>query len=95
MTDSTTGKNNASILLDDFLDRAKELHAQAEDLKEQQAEIRSVVKELMAEMKSQGFDTKVLKLLVARAIETPEQKADRQEREKIFDVYASAVNLDD
>lgn len=87
--------NSATVLLDDFLDRAKEhLEEKAKMMKEVK-EIDNLVKEDLAEMKAQGFDTKILKQLMAIAMETAGQRADRLERQAVLEAYKQAAGLAD
>ena len=64
-----------------FIERYEQLEREKKDILEQQ-------KEVMAEAKGRGFDTKVLKLLIARR----KRKADDiAEEEAILELYKQAL----
>lgn len=91
--DNSTKRTASELLLDDFLDRMRESHEVLEDLKNRVKEQKTIDRELMAEMKGQGFDTKALTLLAKLALETPEQRGAREEMEQILDGYKAATGL--
>ncbi len=66
-----------------FVERAERLDAEKSDL----AETR---KELMAEAKSRGYDTKALNKLIAMRKKDP---ADISEEEAVFDLYREALGM--
>lgn len=66
-----------------FVERFEQLEAEKKDVAEQQ-------KELLAEAKGRGYDTKVMKKLVALR----KRKADAvAEEEAILDMYKSALGM--
>jgi uncharacterized protein (UPF0335 family) len=75
--------NNAERELQSLIERV-------ERLEEEKAKIAEDIKQVYAEAKITGFDTKAMKRVVA------ERKLDiekRKERRAIFDLYAEKVNL--
>ncbi|RHZ96580.1 DUF2312 domain-containing protein [Cereibacter sphaeroides] len=66
-----------------FVERFEQLEAEKKDLNEQQ-------KEVMAEAKGRGYDTKVLKKIVALRKRKPDDVA---EEETILDLYKSALGM--
>lgn len=75
MGDSTRGK------LKSFLERIERLEAE-------KSELMADIKEVYAEAKSMGFDTKVLRKVVSlRKID----RAERQEQEALLELYLEAV----
>lgn len=95
MADSNKGRNNAHILLDNFLERATEIYKEREDKKAEVKDLSSQLKEELAEMKAQGFDVKLLNRLLAISLETAEQRELRLEEEAVLATYKQAVGLDD
>lgn len=80
-------RNDAHILLDDFLDKYRDLKASIDaDNK--------LLRENFSEMKAQGFDVKVLRQLAKLATETKAQKEKRAEQEAILELYKDATNLE-
>ncbi len=62
--------------------------ARVERLEEEKANILADIKEVYAEAKSMGFDTKVLRQVIrVRKMD----RAERQELESLLDLYLSAV----
>lgn len=57
-------------------------------LEEDKAAIQGDIKEVYAEAKGEGYDTKVLRKVVA---EIKKDKARRQEEQSILDLYLSAI----
>jgi uncharacterized protein (UPF0335 family) len=66
-----------------FIERFEQLDAEKKDLAEQQ-------KELMAEAKGRGYDTKILRKVVALRKRTPDDVA---EEEAILELYKSALGM--
>lgn len=61
-----------------------------ERLKGEQAELAEDMREVFAEAKGEGFDTKIMRKIVRlRAMET----ADRREQAELLDTYAKAIGL--
>lgn len=68
----------------------KSLIERIERLEEEKAALTADVREVYAEAKGQGFDTKIVRQVVRmRKLET----ADRQEAEAILDLYLSALGM--
>ncbi len=66
-----------------FVERYEQLEAEKKDVTDQQ-------KELMAEAKGRGYDTKVMKKLVALRKRKPDDIA---EEETILELYKSALGM--
>ncbi|KFI31846.1 hypothetical protein CG51_05145 [Haematobacter missouriensis] len=66
-----------------FIERYEQLEAEKKDIAEQQ-------KEVMAEAKGRGYDTKVLRKIVALR---KRDKDDVAEEEAILEVYKSALGM--
>jgi uncharacterized protein (UPF0335 family) len=66
-----------------FIERYEQLESEKKDVSEQQ-------KELMAEAKGRGYDTKVMKLVVKLRAMQPDQIA---EQEAILEIYKTALNM--
>ncbi len=64
-----------------FMERAKQLDAEAKDIAEQR-------KELFAEAKGRGYDTKVMKLAIKRQKRNPDELA---EEEAVLEMYEEAL----
>ncbi len=73
----------ASDELRSFVERFERLEAEKKDLAEQQ-------KEVMAEAKSRGYDTKVLRKIVALRKRDP---ADISEEEAVLELYKEALGM--
>lgn len=78
MTDHVTADE-----LRQFVERYEQLEAEKKDVTEQQ-------KELMAEAKGRGYDTKVMKKVVALRKRKPDEIA---EEEAIIDMYRHALGM--
>lgn len=66
-----------------FIERFEQLEAEKKDVNEQQ-------KELMAEAKGRGYDTKVMKKVIALRKRKPDEIA---EEEAIMDMYKTALGM--
>ena len=66
-----------------FVERFERLEAEKQEIADHQ-------KEVMAEAKARGYDTKVLRKVFAFRRQDP---ADRQEEEAVFDMYREALGL--
>ena len=66
-----------------FVERFERLEAEKQEIADQQ-------KDVMAEAKARGYDTKVLRKIVALRKQDP---ADRQEEEAVFKMYREALGL--
>jgi len=73
----------APDLLKSFVERI-------ERLEEEKASIAGDVKEVYAEAKAQGFDTKILRKVVAIR---KRDAAERREEEEILDLYLQALGM--
>lgn len=62
-----------------------------EQLDEEKAEVTGQQKELMAEAKGRGFDTRVMRKVIALRKQKPDQRAEEQ---AILDMYLSALGMD-
>jgi uncharacterized protein (UPF0335 family) len=68
----------------------KSLIERIERLEEEKAALSADVREVYAEAKGNGFDTKIIRQVIRmRKLET----ADRQEQEAILDLYLSALGM--
>lgn len=81
------GRNDAHILLDDFLDKHRENDKVIKDAQKQ-------MKEDFAQMKAQGFDIKALRQLAKLHLETSAQREKRLETEAHLETYKEATNLE-
>lgn len=75
--------NVAADELRSFIERVEQLDAEKRDLAEQQ-------KEVMAEAKGRGYDTKVMRKIIALRKRKPDEIA---EEEAIMDMYKSALGM--
>lgn len=66
-----------------FIERIERLDAEKKDLSDQQ-------KEVMAEAKGRGYDTKVIRKVIALRKRTPDEIA---EEEAVLDMYREALGL--
>jgi len=62
-----------------------------EHLEEEKAAIAEQIKEVYAEAKAHGFDTKILRKVVSLRKKDPDERA---EEETLLDVYLSALGMD-
>lgn len=62
-----------------------------ERLEEEKADIATDIKEVYAEAKGSGFDTKVLRLIVRRR---RQDAAERAEQEALLELYESAIGVE-
>lgn len=69
--------------LKQFIERVEQLQAEAKDLAEQ-------IKEVMAEAKGRGYDTAVLRKILALRKKKPDQLA---EEEAVLEVYKAALGM--
>ena len=83
MTDTTAAYNIAADELLQFIERAEHLAAEKHDVAEQE-------KELFAEAKGRGYDTKVMRKVIALRKRKPDEIA---EEEAIMDMYRSALGM--
>ena len=66
-----------------FIERVEQLLAEQKDLAKQ-------IKEVMAEAKGRGYDTKALRKIIARRKKKPDQLA---EEEAVEEVYKAALGM--
>ena len=71
-------------------DQLKSLVERVERLEEEKAALSNDLKEVYAEAKAQGFDTKIMRQVVRlRKMESHE----REERDALLDLYLSALGM--
>lgn len=71
-------------------DHLKSLIERVERLEEEKAALTADIREVYAEAKGQGFDTKIMRQVVRlRKLD----RADRQEQEAILDLYMGALGM--
>lgn len=75
--------NVTAAELRQFIERFEQLEAEKDDLADDQ-------KEVMAEAKARGYDTKVMRRLIALRKRTPDEIA---EEEAILDMYKAALGM--
>lgn len=83
MSNAPDTYNVAADELRQFIERIEQLDAEKRDLAEQQ-------KEVMAEAKGRGYDTKVMRKVIALRKRKPDEIA---EEEAIMDMYKSALGM--
>ena len=82
-TDPTDAYNITADELRQFIERFEQLEAEKKDAAEQQ-------KELMAEAKGRGYDTKIIRKIVALRKRKPDDVA---EEEAVLEMYKSALGM--
>lgn len=83
MSDASDSYNVTADELRQFIERYEQLEAEKKDVTEQQ-------KELMAEAKGRGYDTKVMKKVVALRKRKPDDIA---EEEAVLEMYKQALGM--
>lgn len=83
MSDVNDAYNVTADELRQFIERFEQLESEKKDVSEQQ-------KELMAEAKGRGYDTKVMKKVVALRKRKPDEIA---EEEAVLDMYKAALGM--
>jgi uncharacterized protein (UPF0335 family) len=83
MSDAADTYNVTADELRQFIERAETLAAEKRDLSEQE-------KELFAEAKGRGYDTKVMRKVIALRKRKPDEIA---EEEAVLDMYKAALGL--
>ena len=83
MTDNNTSYGVASDELRQFVERYERLEAEKTDIADQQ-------KEVMAEAKGRGYDTKVLRKLIALR---KRDASDVSEEDAVLELYKSALGM--
>ncbi len=79
----TNAYNVTADELRQFIERFEQLDAEKRDVAEQQ-------KELMAEAKGRGYDTRILKMVIALRKRKPDDLA---EEEAVLEMYKSALGM--
>lgn len=87
-TEADLGVINATMAgpadeLRQFIERYEQLEAEKKDITEQQ-------KEVMAEAKGRGYDTKIIKKIIALRKRKPDDVA---EEEAVLDLYKQALGM--
>jgi uncharacterized protein (UPF0335 family) len=72
-------------------DKIKSFVERVERLEVEKASLNADIRELYAEAKGNGFDPKILKLVVALR---KKDEADRKEQNELLALYAAAVGID-
>jgi uncharacterized protein (UPF0335 family) len=83
MSDPTDAYNVTADELRQFIERYEQLEAEKKDVTENQ-------KELMAEAKGRGYDTKVMKKVIALRKRKPDDIA---EDEAVLEMYKAALGM--
>ena len=83
MSDANDAYNVTADELRQFIERFEQLESEKKDVAEQQ-------KELMAEAKGRGYDTKVMKKVIALRKRKPDEIA---EEEAVLDMYKAALGM--
>jgi len=83
MADTTAAYTVTADELRQFIERFEQLESEKKDVAEQQ-------KELMAEAKGRGYDTRVMRQIVALRKRKPDELA---EEEAVLEVYKSALGM--
>ena len=86
MTDTSVVDNTYRVTADElrqFIERVERLDAEKKDLAEQQ-------KEVMAEAKARGYDTKVMRKVIALR---KRDKDDIAEEEAVLEMYKEALGM--
>ena len=83
MADATEQYAVTADELRQFIERFEQLDSEKKDLAEQQ-------KELMAEAKGRGYDTRVMRMVVALRKRKPDDLA---EEEAVLELYKSALGM--
>lgn len=71
-------------------ERLRAFVERVERLEEEKREVADQIKEVYAEMKGEGFDTKAIRAIVRRRKQDPEAVA---EEEAVIDLYLSALGM--
>ena len=84
------GHNSGDILNQAAQGQLKSIIDRAEWLEQEKAEVAEQIKEVFAEAKGNGFDTKILRKVVRIR---KQDRAKRLEEEAMLDLYLSALGL--
>lgn len=88
MADDAAFSTEADMLTAAAQGRLKSFFERIERLEEDKAAIAADLKEVFAEAKGEGFDTKIIRKVVRLR---KQDKAKRQEEEALVDLYLSAI----
>jgi uncharacterized protein (UPF0335 family) len=88
MADDAAFSSEADVLTAAAQGRLKSFFERIERLEEDKAAIAADLKEVFAEAKGEGFDTKIIRKVVRLR---KQDKAKRQEEEALVDLYLSAI----
>jgi len=88
MTDSTPGPGHNSV----SADQLKSFIERVERLEEEKAGLTSDIKDIYAEAKGAGFDTKAIRKLIQIR---KQDHAERQEQQAVLELYAQALGMGD
>ncbi|HEX2561223.1 DUF2312 domain-containing protein [Phenylobacterium sp.] len=80
--------SNIDVLNSTAQTQLKSIIERIERLEQEKAEVAEQIKEVMAEAKGNGFDTKILRKVIRLR---KQDRATRQEEEAILDLYLSAL----
>jgi uncharacterized protein (UPF0335 family) len=83
MSDPTDAYSVTADELRQFIERFEQLESEKKDVSEQQ-------KELMAEAKGRGYDTRVMRMVIALRKRKPDEIA---EEEAIMEMYKTALGM--
>lgn len=85
------GHNSGDVLNASAQDALKAIVARIERLEQEKAETAEHIKEVYAEAKGNGFDTKILRKVIRLR---KQDRATRQEEEAIMDLYLHALGFE-
>ena len=88
MADDAAFSSEADVLTAAAQGRLKSFIERIERLEEDKAVVQNDLKEVFAEAKGEGFDTKILRKVVRLR---KQDKVKRQEEEALIDLYLSAI----
>ena len=88
MTDDANFDSGPDILNPTAQGRLRSIVERVERLEEDKAAVQNDIKEVFAEAKGEGYDVKVLRVVIRKR---KQDKAKRQEEEAIEDLYLSAL----
>jgi uncharacterized protein (UPF0335 family) len=88
MADDASFDANPDVLTATAQGRLKTIIERIERLEEDKAAVMADLKEVYAEAKGEGFDTKILRKVVRMR---KQDKVKRQEEEALIDLYLSAI----
>jgi uncharacterized protein (UPF0335 family) len=87
---SANAENETSGHINAAAERLRSFVERVERMEEEKATLMEDIKEIFSEAKGEGYDVKILKRCIK---ERKRDKADRQEEEAIYTVYAEQLNL--